>query len=151
MGRTGIVVKLKRTPKAASQEKLREVVLAWLGHQWDDILGKKKADEAWGWVSIGQDSLLTVGDYDVDQEAPADDLTFWFYRSVDWPMNRAEHYLTAALFRGHDELDDNLEAIGYRLGKNTRTKESVLEQHASLDYLEKPCPVCRYLEKKARK
>src|SRR5689334_4696587 len=100
MGRTGVLIALTRRPDAASLSRLREVVLEWLGRQWDRLLGQEKAEEAWGWVSIGQDSMLTVGDYEIDQDAPVEEIEFGFYRDVHWPIHRAEHYLLAALVIG---------------------------------------------------
>jgi hypothetical protein len=147
MGRSAILVDLKHEKHPQSIAKLRAVVLEWLGVQWDVMLDKRLADEAWGWVSIGRDSLLTIGDYDADQGAPADKIWFWFFRGVDWPMNRAEHYLRGALFRGRAELDEKLAHIGYRVSGVPSTKESIFKQHDSLDHLEKPCPVCNYLTK----
>jgi hypothetical protein len=149
MGRTSIFMTLERTPEAGSMEELREVVLGWLGHQWDDILGKKQADEPWGWVSLGRDSLLTVGDYEVDQDAPTDELEFWFYRNVDWPMGWAEHLLLGALVAGHQELNDNLEPIGYRIPEPYADREYVAKQHETMERLPSPCAVCDYLSKVA--
>jgi hypothetical protein len=150
MGRTSIFMAVERTAEAGSLTELRNVVLGWLGHQWDDILGKKEADGPWGWVSQGESSLLTVGDYDVDQDAPTDELEFWFYRGADWPMNWAEHLLLCALVAGHEELNDNLEQIGYRIPEPYADKEYVVKQHEKMDYLPTPCAVCDYLTKLSR-
>jgi hypothetical protein len=150
MGRTGIVVSLERNGDAAPLRKLRETVLGFLSQQWDDLLGKQGADEAWGWVSQGEHSLLTIGDSDADDNRAADKLVFWFYRSVDWPMNRAEHYLTGALAAGHEELNDNLAPLGYRIFGHYPTIESVLKGHERLlgsdgheTLARADCPICR--------
>ena len=149
MGRTGFSVALERDANPAPLSQLREAVLEVLSQQWEDLLGEEHAAEAAGWVSQGGGSLLTIGDSDADENAPADELMFWFHRSVDWPMDRAEHYLTGALVVGRGDFGDALRRIGYRLTGEYPTRAMLLAEHGSLlgpearePLSEKECPVC---------
>jgi hypothetical protein len=151
VGRSGFSVSLERDKDAAPLGKLREVVLEFLFHQWVDLLGQQRANQALPWVADGESSLLTIGDSDADDDAPADELAFWFYRNAEWPIERAEHWVTGALVAGREELAEILATIGYRLGDDCPTPEMVLGEHDDLHgpdsrepIAQKDCRVCRH-------
>jgi hypothetical protein len=154
MGRTSVTIGLESKADAAPLGELRTVVHQFLIEQWAAILDEESAEEARGWVSVGSDSLLTIGDREADEDARADGLMFWFYRSVDWPRDRAEHYLNGALFIGRADLSDALERIGYRIGAKYPTRAMVLDEHDSLLGPNAPepvpagdCPICLHVRK----
>lgn len=153
MGRSGTIIRLERDAQAAPLQRLRAAAREFLFDQWDKLLGREGAEEARGWMSGGIDSLLSVGDSEADESVPTDKLAFWFYRNVDWPMSRAEHYLDGALAAGRHQLDETLRRLGYRIAGYCPTRESVLNEHDDLlgaierePLLARDCPICRHLE-----
>lgn len=150
MGRTGFAITLQRDAGAAPLRALRAAVLDVLRDQWNDLLDDREAEDARDWVSAGESSLLCIGDSDANDDAPADALMFWFY-SIDWPRERAQHYLNGALVAGRGALTDKLKAIGYRIADaHYPTRVSVLKEHERLlgaetrrPLAQTDCPICR--------
>ena len=86
---------------------------------WRDTLPRSLLDEAWGWVSLGEDSLLTLGDSYQDDDEPTDSISFWFYLSVEWPSELAQHWLHMAFVSKRPRFEQVLEGLGYRLADNS--------------------------------
>src|SRR5690349_17702128 len=85
--------------KQATLAKVRTLVLDALAKLWNDVLPYSCWKAAQTWAFYGEDSLLTLGMRDEDRTVP-DRLTFWFYDSVDWPLDLARHWLMLGLAAG---------------------------------------------------
>jgi hypothetical protein len=70
-------------------------------------------------VSLGEDSLLTLGDRDQDEDEPTDCISFWFYDSVEWPNELAQHWLHMTLASNRQRLEEMLERVGYRIAEQS--------------------------------
>jgi hypothetical protein len=103
--------------------EVREATLDFLWEAWRDALPRSLLDEAWGWVSLGEDSLLTLGDPHQADDQPADCITFWFYLSVEWPSELAQHWLHMALASKRQRFEQVLEDLGYRLAEQSNYPE----------------------------
>lgn len=119
MGSSGwsIDIEAREGMTPARWADVRETTLDFLWAAWRDALPSALHDEAWGWVSLGEDSLLTLGDRDQDEDEPTDCISFWFYDSVEWPNELAQHWLHLALVSNRQRFEEMLEGVGYRLAE----------------------------------
>ena len=62
----------------ATLTRVRGAVLDRLYKAWRKWLPGGCSSVAWGWVSLGEDSLLTIGERDLDRTVPGQ-VMFWFY------------------------------------------------------------------------
>lgn len=92
---------------------VRDVTMQVLWDAWRVALPQAMFEQAWEWVSMGEDSLLTLGDPDQDEDAPTSNIMFWFYLSVDWPSELADHWLSLALGDKRTQLEAELAECGY--------------------------------------
>jgi hypothetical protein len=103
----------------ASRGEVYDATRALLVKTWRARLPKKYRDAAIEWVDLGSDSLLTVGvfgDRDTqDLTQPADQIAFWFYDSVDWPIALGEHWLRLALIAVRKDWEKELAKLGYAI------------------------------------
>ncbi|MFV8755241.1 hypothetical protein ACNOYE_32225 [Nannocystaceae bacterium ST9] len=125
MGGSGWSIDLEpmggQTP--APWSAVHEATMQLIWDAWREALPRAQLDAAWEWLSMGEDSLLTIGARDQDDDAPAYQITFWFYLSVEWPTELAEHWLGLALTERRGELEANLADLGYRLRRGSSYPE----------------------------
>jgi hypothetical protein len=125
MGSSGWSIELEplegSTP--GTWDAVRDVTMQLLWDAWRVALPKPMFKQAWAWVSMGEDSLLTLGDRDQPEDEPTSDITFWFYLSVGWPSELADHWLSLALAEKRAELESNLGELGYRIKPGSRYPE----------------------------
>jgi hypothetical protein len=96
---------------------------------WRVALPQPMFERAWEWVSMGEDSLLTVGDRDQDEDAPTSRITFWLYLSVEWPSELADHWVSLALVDRRAQLDAELAECGYRIRPGSEYPELGDDRH----------------------
>jgi hypothetical protein len=114
MGHGGIGIGIHPVEGAVQSDtaEVHDALIAFLGDTWGEILDDLWVPEAVGWISLGEDSLLTV-------EVQPHRVTFWFYDSVEWPRGLAIHWLELVLAGRRYWLDERLRKLGYRLDFST--------------------------------
>jgi len=122
MGGSAIGVSLRALGKGkptAPRSEVYDATRALLVKTWRAKLPKKYRDAAIEWVDNGSDSLMTVGvfgDRDTqDLTQPAEDVAFWFYDSVDWPLALCEHWLRLAMIDVRKDWEKELAKLGYAI------------------------------------
>lgn len=156
MGSSGWSIRLEplenQTPAAWAE--VREATMQFLWETWRDALPSTLLDEAWNWVSLGEDSLLTIGDPDQPSDEPVDRIMFWFYLSVEWPSELADHWLHMAFASGRERFEQVwLKELGYRIAGdamypelgNNRHRFAAVEQVDAATPIEGgpcQCPLC---------
>jgi hypothetical protein len=114
MGRSGISIRIEPVDSGVSttEDAIGQAIHGFLRESWERMLGPDWCNTADLWISMGEDSLLTI-------EVRAPRVTFWFYDSVEWPIGLAEHWLELALATRRCWLDERLHPLGYRLDLST--------------------------------
>jgi hypothetical protein len=123
MGGSAIGVSLRALGKgkrSAPRVEVYDATRALLVKTWRAKLPKKYRDAAVEWVDNGLDSLLTVGLYDNERDTqdltqPAEEVAFWFYDSVEWPLALAEHWLRLAMIEVRKDWEKELAKLGYAI------------------------------------
>ena len=123
MGGSAIGVSLRPLSKGggAPRSQVFDATRALLIKTWRAKLPKKYRDAAIEWVDNGLDSLMTIGtpdneDLDESEDAtPADEVLFWFYDSVDWPLALCEHWLRLAMIQVRKDWEKDLAKLGYAI------------------------------------
>jgi hypothetical protein len=113
MGGSAISLEFSPSPGArlAGADAIEEVLLELLDSGWRERLDAPWKDTATDWISLGEDSLLTLevwGD-------PPSQVLFWFHDVVEWPLALARHWLVLVLVGNHFWVDRALQRLGYRL------------------------------------
>ena len=120
MGGSAIGVDLRALGKEpAPRGQVYDATRALLIKTWKAKLPKKYRDAAIEWVDNGSDSLMTVGIYGdrdtQDLTQPAENVHFWFYDSVDWPLALCEHWLRLAMIEVRKDWEKELASFGYAI------------------------------------
>jgi hypothetical protein len=125
MGSSGWAIRLEpiegQTP--SWWVEVREATMQFLWDVWRSALPRPMFKVAWQWVSWGEDSLLTLGERDQPREEPVDRIIFWFYLSVDWPSELADHWLHMALASDRPRFERLMGELGYRIADSTKYPE----------------------------
>ena len=100
--------------KQATNARVRSVVSKAVGEMWHRALPTPWDRMARDWIDFGEDSLLTVQDRD-GLRATATELTFWFYLSVDWPSDLADHWLHGLLAHKRPEVEQVIAKLGFTI------------------------------------
>jgi hypothetical protein len=96
----------------AGATQIHHAVLGFLSDTWSAILDQRWVPEATGWISLGEDSPITI-------EVQSGRVNFWFYDSVEWPRGLAIHWLEIALAGRRYWLDECVRELGFRLDFST--------------------------------
>lgn len=112
MGSSGYCYQLERVSGKTSDDRLRKAVLDTLWNVWSARRGSMLPYDWRGfasdWISLGEDSLLTI-------EVNDGQITFWFYESVCWSQGLAEHWLKMALSVRRSDFEIVFERLGFRI------------------------------------
>jgi len=124
VGGSAIGVSLKQLGKgkpAAPCKDVYDATRALLVKTWKAKLPKKYKDGAIEWVDNGLDSLMTIGTFDnerleeEDATAPATEVLFYFYDSVEWGLALCEHWLRLAMIEARKDWEKELAKLGYAI------------------------------------
>lgn len=112
MGSSGYGYQLERFAGKTSDERLRKAVLDTLWKIWSARRGALLPYDWRGfaadWISLGEDSLLTI-------EVNDGQIMFWFYESVGWSQGLALHWLRLALSVRRGEFEAVFARLGFRI------------------------------------
>jgi hypothetical protein len=114
MGRGGIGIGIHPVEGAIQSDvdAIHGAVLDFFAETWSTLLDERWASEATDWISMGEDSLLTI-------EVQPSRVSFWFYDSVEWPRGLAIHWVELVLAGRRYWLDERLRELGYWLDVST--------------------------------
>jgi hypothetical protein len=70
-------------------------------------------------LSKGKPTAARADVYDMTRmeegQKPADDVDFWFYYTVDWPLALANHWLRLAMISARKDWEKELAKLGYAI------------------------------------
>lgn len=137
VGASGDSINLIKTREdAASIDELADEVIDHLCMIWQFKLDSDEYDETCEWISQGEDSLITIDRRVTDQ------ILFWYYDSVDWPIDVGRHRVRMALLHSLDEFKARLETHGYALAPGGGGYPTLLADFLAAD-TSCECRMCR--------